>query len=56
MEAVPNPGHQEILARLRRIRGQVQGIERMMVEERQCDEVLLQLAALREAVHHAGRC
>ena len=36
--------------RLRRIEGQVRGIQRMIEEERSCREVILQLAAVKSAV------
>lgn len=38
------------LVRLRRIEGQVQGIQRMVEEEKYCVDILLQLAAVRGAV------
>lgn len=38
------------LARLRRVEGQVQGIQRMVVEEKYCVDILLQLAAVRGAL------
>jgi DNA-binding FrmR family transcriptional regulator len=43
--------HQKDLAqRLRRIEGQVQGIQRMVAEQRDCIELLQQLAAVTAAV------
>ena len=41
---------ENIVQRLRRLEGQVQGIQRMVREERSCIEVLTQLAAVRGAV------
>ena len=38
------------LVRLRRIEGQVQGIQRMVEEEKYCVDILLQLAAARGAL------
>jgi len=38
------------LGRLRRIEGQVQGIQRMVEEEKYCVDILLQLAAVQGAV------
>ena len=38
------------LARLRRIEGQVQGVQRMVEEEKYCVDILLQLAAVRGAL------
>lgn len=40
--------------RLRRIEGQVRGIQRMIDEERDCREVVQQLAAVKSAVQQAG--
>ncbi len=37
--------------RLRRLNGQVAGIERMLEERRNCDEILVQVAALKQAVN-----
>lgn len=41
---------EEIVRRLRRLEGQVQGIERMVREGRYCIDILTQLAAVRGAV------
>ena len=41
--------------RLRRIAGQVAGIERMLAEDRYCVDVLLQIAAVRAALDRAGK-
>jgi DNA-binding FrmR family transcriptional regulator len=38
------------LGRLRRIEGQVQGIQRMVEEDKSCVDILLQLTAVRGAV------
>jgi DNA-binding FrmR family transcriptional regulator len=42
-------------ARLRRIAGQVNGIERMIDEERYCVDVLLQIAAVQAALDRVGK-
>jgi DNA-binding FrmR family transcriptional regulator len=39
--------------RLRRIEGQVRGVQKMIDEERDCGEIMQQLAAVRSAVHQA---
>ncbi len=39
--------------RLRRIEGQVRGVQKMLDEERQCEEIVQQLASIRSAVHGA---
>jgi DNA-binding FrmR family transcriptional regulator len=44
-------GHKdEVLARLRRIQGQVGGIQRMVENERYCIDVLTQVAAVKAAL------
>ena len=42
-----------IKTRLRRIEGQVQGVQRMLDDDRSCDQVLTQLLAVRSAVEQA---
>jgi len=51
--------------RLRKIEGQIRGIERMLEKNRSCDDVLMQLMAVRSAldsvashivVHHCQEC
>ena len=37
--------------RLRRLQGQVAGIERMLSEQRSCEEVLTQIAAMKQAAN-----
>lgn len=43
------------LARLRRIEGQVRGIQKMIEEDRYCADVLGQLSAIHEALRAVGR-
>lgn len=43
------------LGRLRRIEGQVQGIQRMMEEDKDCVDVLLQLTAVQGAVEQVQK-
>lgn len=43
------------LARLRRIEGQVRGIQRMVDEERWCADVLTQVASVQEALRGVSR-
>ena len=44
----------DVSKRLRRIEGQVRGVLRMVEEDRDCPEVLQQMAAIRSAVHQAS--
>ena len=43
-----------LLRRLRRIEGQVRGVERMVEDERYCVEILDQIAAARTALEQVG--
>lgn len=45
---------QNLLRRLRRIEGQIRGIQRMLEEDRYCVDVLIQLAAVRAALDKVG--
>ena len=44
----------DLLRRLRRIEGQSRGVARMIEEDRDCQEVLQQLTAIRAAVYKAS--
>ena len=48
-------GKKQVLARLRRIAGQVEGIARMLEENRYCVDVLLQIASAQAALGQAGK-
>lgn len=41
---------EDVLVRLRRIEGQVRGVQRMVEEERSCREIVNQLAAVKAAI------
>jgi DNA-binding FrmR family transcriptional regulator len=43
-----------ILRRLRRIEGQIKGLQRMLREQRDCAEIVQQLAAARAALDHVA--
>ena len=45
---------QMIINRLNRIEGQVKGIRKMIEEEQQCSEILMQIAAVKAAVNKVG--
>jgi DNA-binding FrmR family transcriptional regulator len=45
---------ENLLKRLRRIEGQLRGLQRMVETERDCQEVLTQLASVRSALEAAG--
>ena len=43
------------LARLRRIEGQVRGLQKMVEEDRYCADVLVQISAVHEALRGVGK-
>jgi CsoR family transcriptional regulator, copper-sensing transcriptional repressor len=45
----------KLIQRLRRIGGQIRGVETMVAEERDCQEIMQQLAAINSAVQGASR-
>ncbi len=46
---------EKLIQRLRRVEGQIRGVEAMLDEERDCQEILQQLSAIRSAVQSASR-
>ncbi|AAF12208.1 MAG TPA: transcriptional regulator [Deinococcus radiodurans] len=48
------PEEEKLLKRLRRIEGQVRGIQKMVEEGRDCHDILTQFAAVRSALDTAG--
>jgi len=44
----------EICVRLRRLEGQVRGLERMIAEDADCEEVLVQFSAIKAAFEKVG--
>jgi len=44
----------KIINRLRTIKGHIAGIEKMIEEGKECDEVLVQVAAVRSSVNKVG--
>ena len=43
------------LKRLRRIEGQVRGLQKMVAEDRYCPEIMVQIASVHEALRSVGR-
>jgi DNA-binding FrmR family transcriptional regulator len=44
-----------MLKRLKRIEGQVRGLEKMVEEERYCTDILVQISSVHEALRAVGR-
>jgi len=56
---------EEVLGRLRRVEGQIRGIQRMIMEQRDCEAIVTQILAARAALdkaslmivsHHLEQC
>jgi len=54
MELTSTEVKQDLMNRLKRIEGQVRGVQRMVDEERDCAAILQQMTAIRSAVHQAS--
>jgi CsoR family transcriptional regulator, copper-sensing transcriptional repressor len=54
-EAVDAEIKEANLKRLRRIEGQVRGLQKMVEEDRYCPEVITQIASVQEALRAVGR-
>ena len=53
MKLTDSSAKADLLRRVRRIEGQARGVAKMIEEDRDCREVLQQLAAVRSAAHQA---
>lgn len=51
---IPEPTIQDILNRLRRVEGQIRGIQQMLVDKRECRDVVSQISAASKALDQAG--
>lgn len=51
---LPDEVVDDVRKRLRRVAGQVQGVERMLAEGRDCKDVVTQLSAAMKALEQAG--
>ncbi len=45
----------KILSRLKRIEGQIRGIQGMIIEERPCSDIMVQMAAAKSALNQVGK-
>jgi len=46
---------QNVLSRMKRIEGQVRGIQRMIEEGKECEDILVQVRAVRSALQSANK-
>lgn len=49
-----NNDKEALIKRLKRIEGQVKGIQKMVEEERYCVDILIQISAIRSAINKVG--
>lgn len=49
-----NLSREDILIRLKRIEGQVKGLQRMLEGDKCCTDILIQVAAVRAAINKVG--
>lgn len=54
MNNTPESIDKDVIVRLRRIEGQIRGIQRMVEEDRACEQMLTQLMAIRASVDQVG--
>jgi len=48
-------GKIKILSRLKRIEGQIRGIQGMLIEERSCSDIMVQIAAVKSALNQVSK-
>ena len=51
---LPQETVDDLIKRLRRVEGQVRGIQQMLIEGRECRDVVTQISAARKALDQAG--
>ncbi len=51
---MPQDGKADLIKRLKRIEGQMRGVQKMVEDDRACEEILHQLSAVSEAVRSAS--
>jgi DNA-binding FrmR family transcriptional regulator len=51
----PLSAPEDLVVRLRRIEGQIRGIERMIADDRTCEDVITQLLAVRAGMDRVAR-
>jgi DNA-binding FrmR family transcriptional regulator len=51
---IEKPAAEDVVKRLRRVEGQIGGVIRMLEQERDCSDIITQLAAASHALDRAG--
>ncbi|WP_053983485.1 metal-sensing transcriptional repressor [Niameybacter massiliensis] len=55
MKKHSHPNQKQVINRLSRIIGHTEAIKRMCIEEKDCTEVLIQIAAVKSALNNLGK-
>jgi DNA-binding FrmR family transcriptional regulator len=50
----PEISRELVLKRLKKIEGQIRGLQKMVADERECESIVTQLAAVRSAIDSVG--
>jgi len=53
-EEKPEISRGAVIKRLKKVEGQVRGLQKMVAEERDCESIVIQLAAVRSAIDSVG--
>jgi len=53
-EERPEVSREAVVKRLKRIEGQIRGLQKMVTDERDCESIVTQLAAVRSAIDGVG--
>ena len=53
-EEKPEISREVVLKRLKKIEGQIRGLQKMVADERDCESIVTQMAAVRSAIDSAG--
>lgn len=50
-----HPNQKQVINRLSRIIGHAEAIKRMCIEEKECSDILIQIAAVKSALNNVGK-
>lgn len=55
MESHKHPNHKQLINRMSRIVGHSEAIKKMLEEEKECSDILIQIAAVKSALNNVGK-
>lgn len=53
-EYIEPEDYTELITRMKKVEGQARGIQKMLEDQRSCEDILIQLAAMRAAINKVG--